>query len=95
MASYIEANMQAILLYWDVLKWTTKLNVIMVKYLFSEWYANIAAIMKMLGGGKNEILGDLISAALYAALFGTLSLVKTTPVLSITPTTTHLQPTLY
>ena len=39
-ASYTEASVQSVFPHLDVLKWTTKPNATMVKYLVNKWYAN-------------------------------------------------------
>ena len=91
MASYTEADIQYILLYWDVPKWTTKPNEAMVKELVRNFYTNGAALLTTLGSGEHGMLRNFMSAVLYIMVSGTLFANPTTPVLNIPQTPTRWQ----
>ena len=87
--------MQPIFPYWDVPEWTTKPSAMMVKYLFGKYYANGVAVTTTLEGGNHGMLEDLMLAALYAMVSRTLLSASIAHVLTIPPTATHYQITLY
>ena len=91
MESYTEVDMQYILPYWDIPKWSTKLSGTIIKELARNCYANGAAITTMLGGGDHRMIGDLMPAMLYGTVSGILFIAPTVPVLTITPNITHSQ----
>ena len=68
MAAYTDANVQEIFSYCDVPKCTTELNATMVKDLVGKCCANSPTVSIMLGGVDHGMLGNIISAALYATV---------------------------
>ena len=90
-ASYTEASVQSVFPHLDVLKWTTKPNATMVKYLVDKCYANGAAVMTALCSDKHRMIGDLMLAKLYPMVSVTPFEAPTAPMLTITPTETYPQ----
>ena len=87
--------MQSIFPYWDVLDCKTKPNATMVKDLVIKCYVNGAAVTTIMGKGEHRMLGDLMSATLYATVPSTPFAAPTETVLTIPPTVNHLQLALY
>ena len=92
MASYTEANVQAILPNWYVLKWTAEPNTTMVKDLVGKCYTNGAYFLTKLVGGKHGNIRDFMYTNLYATVSSTLFAGPMVTVLSIPPTATQSQP---
>ena len=88
MRTYKEADVQAILLYWDFPKWTTEKNAMMVKDLFGKCYTNGVSVSTTLGGDGHRILGDLMSTTLYVMVSGTLFTGPQAPIFNTPPTAT-------
>ena len=91
MATYTEADIQKISPYRDVQKWTTKTNVEIVNNLVRMCYSNGASVYTKLKGGQHGMLGNLMTAALYATVSGTDLNMPATPVLNIPSNTATSQ----
>ena len=57
--------MKYIFLYWDVHKWITEPNAMMIKDVLGKCHSNGAVVLTTLGVGGHRMLGDLMSSMIY------------------------------